>query len=538
MIKGFPIEFIRQALEQKMFQEHVKNPKYIGGKDQVNIFSFYEQLKNQDEVDRYTERYKDLLDQQNRTDLIANGIISCPDNPTYTNLYSSMIIPMTWGCSLTSKLKKRDDVLETINHLTDELKGSKVDIAQLECVGDDNNRIYKPFCVGTIGHNDNAPIIRNGDYIGDITNPLTEIEPLIASYSALGVGLDTLPLYVYAKKSDGTLKVVKVSYGKESNVVDGVYEDNVVSEGRYFYKSVQLDGVYEEYQLYQFASASISLYGEETVALTITNGELFTITTVEIEGETYTKITLRFDLGDSADNICPGWYGTYDIEDEEVFNSIIGAEWLENDGTIDEILFPPEHTSFEKYKLSISFDSIRCNEPYILNAEELCTIMFGGSATLVNDGVALGNDLIKVAIKRDNIVAETPITYNDAYTYLEPMEMPSGNNPSVQPLQILSNKMLSNTQTDSFAVSIQYSFIADMKIELIKNWFKYARYGSADTTKISPNIIYKIKEIWSSWSEVEVEEYLGKIADTIEIDNTESDTLTLGITMQVQGANN
>ena len=149
---------------------------------------------------------------------------------------------------------------------------------------------------------------------------------------------------------------------------------------------------------------------------------------------------------------------------------------------------------------------------------------------LVNENVALGNDLVKVAIKRNKIVAETPITYNDEYTWLEPLEMPSGNNPSTQPLQLLSNKMLSNTQTDSVSVSIQYSFIADMGLELLKNWFKYARYGRINTNNISPNIIYDVVEYWSSWGVVEAETYLGKIADNIEIDNTESDTITIGIT--------
>ena len=53
MLKIFPIDFIRQAFEQKLLIEHNNNQELFGGKDQVNIFSFYEQLKSQDEVDRF-----------------------------------------------------------------------------------------------------------------------------------------------------------------------------------------------------------------------------------------------------------------------------------------------------------------------------------------------------------------------------------------------------------------------------------------------------------------------------------------------------
>ena len=66
MLKSFPIDFIRQTFEQKLLEENIKNPHFFGGKDQVSIHSFYEQLKSQDEVDRFVETYRDLTNQQNR----------------------------------------------------------------------------------------------------------------------------------------------------------------------------------------------------------------------------------------------------------------------------------------------------------------------------------------------------------------------------------------------------------------------------------------------------------------------------------------
>ena len=45
MIKGFPIEFVRVALEQTLQKLHNDNPNLVGGKNQFEIHSFYEQLK-------------------------------------------------------------------------------------------------------------------------------------------------------------------------------------------------------------------------------------------------------------------------------------------------------------------------------------------------------------------------------------------------------------------------------------------------------------------------------------------------------------
>lgn len=433
MLKTFPIEFIRQAIEQTLAIAHNDNVNLFGGKEQINITSFYEQLKSQEEVDRFVETYRDIADQQNRTGLIGNGVILSPENPTITNLYSSLIIPFSWTCSIRCTLANRDQMLITINNLISELKGRKCDIAQLDCVDANGHPYSTPFMVGTIGENDGAPALQNGDYLGTIEDT-QDIQNIIDNLVANNVVVhQTLGSWFYATNDAGKLKVFVLT------------EDGLVVK--------------------------------------------------------------------------------------------------EDDGTYPDIIFPPEHTSFEKFKLSMSFDSLRCDEPRTLNSEEYCEISFGGSCTLVSDKVALGNDLIKIGVVRKQIKAETPITYaNQTIQYLEPLEMPSGNSANTQLNQLVSNKFKTNSHTDGIGLNIQYSFIADFNIDLIKWWFDYARYGDIENDNnnkplISPNIIYEISEFWSSWGIVKNKKYLGKIVDDIEIENTESDTLTLGITMQVQGEN-
>ena len=117
--------------------------------------------------------------------------------------------------------------------------------------------------------------------------------------------------------------------------------------------------------------------------------------------------------------------------------------------------------------------------------------------------------------------------------------MPSGNNVNTQISQLVSNKFKTNTHSDAISLTLQYTFIADMSIPIIKQWFDYARYGKQgiSVNDISPNMTYCIAEFWSSWGEYTVESVGTKIVENIDIENTESDVLTLSLTMQIQGDN-
>lgn len=445
MIHGFPIDYVRATLEQVLLEQHIKNPDFLGGESQVFICSLYEQLLKGDDVDRYVEKVMDITNQQNRTNLILNGVILAPENPTITNLYSCTIIPLTWLCSLRCTLKNRDTALETLNNLIEELKGAKVDIACLKCVDSDNHFIaYKPFVVGTIGHNEGAPTLKNGDYLGDVPTG-----------------------------------------GNVNTFVTGVFAD-LTSKGI----TVPTDYPDQWYYVgYAGKICVVRFYGSQGV-----------------------------------------WYVA------------------SNDGQAPEIVFPPEHESFEKWKVSLSFEAERCDEPYTLNGEEYIKISIGGSATIQNASVMFGNDLVKIEISKYGIKSQTPIVYNNPTKYyLEPLEMPSGNNPNTRINQLVSNNFKSNSQTDAITVTLQYSFVMDKAIAILKEWFDYGRYGKVniatnnnqdiDVGTMTPNLIYNVVEYWSSWGDVEPISIKTRISDSVDVENTEGDTLTLGITMQVQGDN-
>ena len=439
MIRAFPLDYVRQTIKQTLEFEHIANPnKYFGGDDQVNLFSFYEQLAKEDEINRYTDLYRDLVDQQNRTDIIANGTIVCPENPTFTNINQCTIVPMTFTGAFRVKLGDRDMMIDTINNLIHKLKGRKADIAQL-----DNGKL---FMVGTMANNSiGAPLIQNGDFIGSI---------------------------------DSTGNV-----------------DNQVEE---------------------LLLALRNNYGIEPAPIT-------------------TDATRYYYVNDTYDNKLKVVYY------EDLGQGATSYELIINEDSFSDVIFPPAHSSYEKWKLSISFESIRIDTPTTLNASEYCVISFGGSATLVNASVKLGNDLTKLMVQKKKIMAKTPIEFSNPTKYwLEPLEMPSGNNANTQINQLVSNKFVSNTHSDSIVGTLQYSFICDESIPLIEQWYNYGRYCVSGITEndITPNLIYTIKEYYSTWGVIKVKEVLGKIVESIDIENTEGDVLTLSLTMQVQGEDN
>lgn len=447
----FPIDTIRQVIEQTLEREHLKDNHFFGGKNQVNLFSFYEQLEKEEQVDRYKEFYKDLIDEQNRTGLIMNGTIIAPENPTITNLNQCLIIPMTFTCNFRVRIEDRDDAIDTINNMISILKGRKQDIAIFD------NGV--PFMVGTLANNVNGvPAIQDGDFIysGDLA-PDEFLATFFTNWNT--------------------------TYG---------YQVDTTKDHYYYY--------------------------EDTAT-----GELF--------------IAYHGVVGENAED--------FSLQTLEDFNLLIDQGYIDSENCVIPV-FVPEHTSFEKYKLSMSFDSIRVDEPRTLNGGEYVAISFGGSATLVSASVKLGNDLTKLAFSKYLIKGSSDITINSTKEWLEPLELPSGNNANTQLNQLLSNKFINNTHTDSVNISTQYTFMVDESIDLISEWFDYARYGiqanlaTIATTKkgITPNIIYKITELWSSWGVVRQKEFKAKVIESIDIENTESDTLTITIPLQVQGDNN
>lgn len=420
-MKTIAIEFVRQVLEQTLYEEHIKNNSYCGGKDQVGLFSFYEQLAEGEEVDRFIENYADLISQQNRSSLILNGVITAPENPQIINIHTHDIRPLEFRVGFRLNVENRDIAIDTLENMFSVLKGRKRDVALFES--------GKLLMLGTIANNvKGSPKISSGDFIGTIDD-MTTID---ASVKAKLTSIQTL--------------------------------------------------------LGSFVNDATTLYFENAFKL-------------------------------------------YKVDYDQ-----------ENDlWSLDET-FEYHAKSFTKYKVSISFDTTRVDEPRTLNGEEPVTISFGGSATLVSGEVELGNDLTKVSFKKSLIKAQTDITLTDSVHWLEPLEMPNNLGIANEINQLASSNFLQGKQNTGINPTISYSFVLDKSEPLIYQWWKYARYGIQGketdnptySAGVTPNTIYQIVEYWSSWGTIEKITYNAKATENIEVENTESDAISLKLNFEVQ----
>jgi len=423
-LKTFQVDYVRSAIKFALFKN--RGNENLFDDNDFDIFSFYEHLVEDSEVQRYVERYQTLIERQNRQELVGYGIVAVTDTPTIVNNKSCFISPFEWSCSIRVTKENRDKTIETLYEVMELFRGKKVDIA---CF---NNGKLQP--VGTIGNTyDNN--VNDYDFIGDISGTITTnaINTKLASYNT--------------------------NYGFVVSNVTKVFIEN--------------DGI-------------LKLYEKDT-----------------------------------------------------------SNDWNEITNVI------PDHTSFQKMKLDISFTDVKMNEPYTLNTKEYCDIIFGGGATLTKNNIKLGNDLVKVFINKDKIICSDDGTGDFAFTtptiyMLDPLEVGGGNSATTIANKLRSNAFVENSHTDSIAITHEYTFIYDTSIQLLNDWYEYAYYGdqkygsgnSLQQTSLTPNIIYTIKEIYCSWANIKAYTYKGKIVEDIDIGNTDSDVETIKVDIQLQGTNN
>ena len=433
-LKTFPIDYVRSALEFAFFKNR-DNADYFNDED-IKLFTFYEHLASDEEVNRYVEKYQDLVEQQNKQQLLGSGILSATTSTSLINNKQVFISPFEWTCTIRCTLGNRDKMLSTLYKAIEELRGRKTDIA---CF--DNGKLQ---AVGTIG-NANDNLVHDYDFIGSFN--------------------------------------------------DDIITDNMIYS--------RLEDIWE-----------------------------------------------YLEIGISVDK-------TKDLKVFLEHKGVLECWLVHSNGTdfttcdkIDNLLF--DHDSFEKMKLSLSFTDMKATDPYLLNDEEYFEISFSGGATLTTKNVMLGNDLVKVRIAKNKIITgnstEFSFKVSDALVFytLDPQEKASGNSAGTIENKLKSNFFKTNTHTDSIVVSKQYTFIYNTEVELLNQWYDYASYGISNLgtggalqqTSMTPNVIYTVREITNTWYTFKVKEFITRIVDDIEVNPTDSDVVTISLTMQIQGENN
>lgn len=392
----YDIDLLRALFEYKLNDATIK------------VKSFYEQIEDAEQLDRFVEEVREMIALQNQEKSVSNfkahGIIRQQSQAEIINIKTNYISPLEYEMRLDLEPIDRDYVLDKVKTLIDNLRGLKFDVVLL----DDGQ----------------VKVIESA-----------EIDTSLDKKKLNKSFLFFVPLSSY----DPTLSANNATFSSD------ISTQFVITP----------DVIYVLYMIY--------------------NNRLYT--------RTYRK------LGSAP--------GTVTI------------------GTAQDLGLIKD-----TYKISLSFNGIQTNEPYINNGADRVNIFFSGSATIVQSNVSLGNDIVLTSIQAGK---------NTGTLYVvEPTEIPASLSLNDDTFPLYSTGYQSIDRNLAISNKINYSFVYDSSNALYNAMYRYARFGKAvgDSTALDPNAIYTIKEYRQSYGVVTIDKIYAKIND-IGTSNTNGDVMTI-----------
>jgi hypothetical protein len=380
----------------------------------IFLASFYEQIQDDEQINRYVDSIKELLALQNREKSESNykamGIIAQSGNAEIINIKQNYISPLEYQARFDIELTDRDYVLGKLKTLINDLRGRKFDVIALES--------------GAIR------ILPDNYTINQTTNKIV---------------LDATGTFV----SVGGSNPIETTPTAFITHLNATYHQ--VIAGRAFTSLVP-------YTL-----------------LFIYNNDYYSRIITSLGAGTYT-------------------FGTaVKIGDVE-----------------------------QTYKLSLSFDGIQSQEPYINNGVDRVFLFFGGSATIVESKVSLGNDIVLNTIQ---------VGKNEGGIFtVEPTEIPASLSVSDDTFQTYTNGYRTQDRNLAIGNKMAYSFIYDNTIALYNDLYTYARFGTNAGTYAQQ--IFTIKEYRYSFGVLTTNTFFAKLGD-VATSNTNGDVMTISVNFKI-----
>jgi hypothetical protein len=376
----------------------------------IFLASFYEQIQDEEQINRYVDTIKELLALQNREKSESNykamGIIAQSGNAEIINIKQNYISPLEYQARFDIELSDRDYVLGKLKTLINDLRGRKFDLIQLT-----NGQIVIPK------------------------------EPTI-------------------NISNGKLNL-------ENNILVG---DVFVGE---------------------LTIGSSDVINEIVSKYNFINNTLYTFYIIRgVVGAPQTLIRATFQRG----------VGDFDFVAEITSLGDVSNRW----------------------KLSLSFDGIQSQEPYINNGIDRVFLFFGGSATIVESKVSLGNDIILNTIQ---VGKNTGTIFT-----VEPTEIPASLSVSDDTFQTYANGYRTQDRNMAIGNKMAYSFIYDNTISLYNDLYTYARFGTNASTYAQQ--VFTIKEYRYSFGVLTTNTFFAKLGD-VATSNTNGDVMTISVSFKI-----
>ena len=174
-----------------------------------------------------------------------------------------------------------------------------------------------------------------------------------------------------------------------------------------------------------------------------------------------------------------------------------------------------------KYKISVSFNTIQSQEPYINNGLDRVFLFFGGSITIVDGNVGLGNDIVQYTIQEGK---DTGTIY-----FVEPSEFPASLAVTDDGYQTWASAYKTIDRNMAIDNKLVYNFVYDKTNTLYNNLYKYARFGLGI---IDPNQVYTIKEYRYDYGVLVIDKVYAKLGE-VSFSNTNGDVMMINTTFKV-----
>jgi len=178
-------------------------------------------------------------------------------------------------------------------------------------------------------------------------------------------------------------------------------------------------------------------------------------------------------------------------------------------------------------KISMSFNGIQSQEPYINNGVDRVFLFFGGSATIVDSNVTLGNDIITTTIQKGK---DTGTIFA-----VEPTELTGSLDVSDDTFSTWANGYQSTDRNMAIANKVSYSFVFDRSNTFYEELYKYGRYGAGAG---SPSVVglaqieLTVKEYRYSFGVLTIDKFYAKLG-SVNTQNTNGDVMTISILLKV-----
>jgi len=442
----------------------------------IFLASFYEQIQDEEQINRYVDTIKELLALQNREKSESNykamGIIAQSGNAEIINIKQNYISPLEYQARFDIELNDRDYVLGKLKTLINDLRGRKFDLALR------SNGQVVVFQEPT-GFNDlhSLSIITNNMYIPyNAGNPITTPSNFI---SELKNRIFLRPL--------------------TQNVNFNIY---------FVYNNVFYLTTYKHTDFSTVAS-NITAYNQATERKEDSISSISDTTTLNLllqlfRSSATNRAVLRL-LETST-----GTYYYYAIS--------LGTETRTSPVNLG--------STPTLYKLSLSFDGIQSQEPYINNGVDRVFLFFGGSATIVESKVSLGNDIVLNTIRMGKNTGPAFI--------VEPTEIPASLSVSDDTFQTYTTGYQTVDRNMAIGNKMAYSFIYDNTNLLFNDLYAYARFGVSTTPFgfVLPQQIFTIKEYRYSFGVVTIDTFYAKLGD-VATSNTNGDVMTISVNFKI-----